>query len=261
MEIYEIKSVFRVAVVLGCILLATSCGEEKVKKSEFDALLNEFNEYREATDAANQLGVQHQATLNQALEDLSKVSGMTMSLRGDIENRRAKVSQSNQIKSHILAIEKRMDALEKEAVQNEVLKKSIAQMRVIIKEKQQEIAELHRRIEQQGRIIDTLQVVNRQRQQTIEVQKKALASSRDIIAKQHAQLLDNLYNAAHDIELLAVQAPKMTRSKNKKLMKEYQVKVCHLALKYYQIAADMGHSPSKRKVKSVNIYLKKLQDD
>lgn len=261
METYEIEKDLKVLLIGLCLLFLAGCGEEKVKKTEYDALKTEFSEYRAAVDAANQLGVKHQVDLNQALADLSRVSNLTMDLRNKLENGTARVSQSQQIKSHIKAIEKKMDALEKEAGKNEALKRNIEQLRDIIKEKQLEIEDLHRQIELQNLTIDTLQRNNEQYLRTIEEQNRKLEASLNLISKQHTRLLESLYNAAHEIELLAVQMPKVSLPRNKKRIKEYQIKVGTLALQYYKIAADMGHEPSIKKTKAVADYLNKLKND
>lgn len=224
--------------LLFILLLITGCGE-KVPKSEYDALLAEYQELKITLGDSQDLNIKNGKLLNQILTDLSEISGNTMILRQEVESGTAKILQAERISTNITAIRNKIEKLGKQNNgKNNILKKTIQNLSVIIEEKEKEIIALKKVITEQEDII-------REKESLIQDQGDIINQKEAALRQAVQEQASLLYQAGCELEKLAKEAPEVSKKKNKKKIDLYQKRLLLKALFYYQKAYSYGYVPAR----------------
>jgi len=240
----------KISALLLAMLLASACLEtgETVPKSEYDQLLQDYSELREGAEATRAEYAAQAAAVESILQELSQISGRTVTLRTELEQGTARLTQVEQIQDNIDDIKKKLDRLEKEGAQ---YKKTILSLRKVITEKEAEIEQLKAEIEARDLTIS-------EQHKTISSQQEALQSQHETITTQQENLraavqeqAQMLFQAGVDFEDLGDNAPEVSWRKNKEKMKDLTRDMYEKAILYYRMAQETGYPEAAYRITQV----------
>jgi chromosome segregation ATPase len=220
--------------MIGCLV---SCGSDKVSKEEYDEIYGEYQMLKESLDATQTSNLQQAATINKTLSELAEISGNTLTLRGNIENGTAKITQAEKIRDNINAIKDKIRLLEHQIGDDSAYKKIVANLKTIIKEKEKEIESLKEIIENQNSTIAEQKNTIDKQQSEIEEKGRQIDNQLQQAVKAQAALL---FQAAGEFEKFAEDIPDVSRKKNQKKVNEWAISMLSRARLYYMKSQEYG---------------------
>ena len=153
------------------LLLTVGCDDPNyVPREEYNSLLKEYQDLKEGSQAIREEHAAQAQAVDRILQQLSQISGSTLTLRSDIEMGKGEMTQVQKIENGLDKIKDQMDNLEAMTRDNKQLKGVVASLKKVIKEKEAEIEQLKEEI--------------RQRDETISQQHKTIAEQSGTIASQ-----------------------------------------------------------------------------
>ncbi len=248
----------KISALLAGLALVFSCNlemGETVSKASYDKLLSEYSELSSSAEATRAEYAAQAAAVDNILQELSQISGKTVSLRTDVEQGTARLTQVEQIQDNINDIKDKLDRMEKEGAQ---YRKTILSLRKVITEKEAEIEQLKAEIEARDLTIS-------EQHKTISAQKEAIQSQNETIATQQENLraavqeqAQMLFQAGVDFEDLGDNAPQMSWRKNKEKMKDLTRDMYEKAVVYYRMAQETGYPEAAYRIAQVQEKLSAL---
>ena len=243
------KIVF-LSLLTACILWACD-NSDSVSRDEYDQLLEEYAQLQEAAEATRAQYVEQAEAVDQILQQLSQISGRTVSLRADMEHGAGKLTQVRQIEESIADIKEQLSRLDELAQKTGELQKLVTSLRDVIATKDKEIqamkAEITRRdatISEQHRTIDEQSGKIENQSMVITMQQENL---RALLAEQ-AQML---FQAGVDFENLGDNTPDMHGGRDKRNQKAYKKEMYEKALHYYKQAQQAGYQDTSARMSKV----------
>ncbi len=234
------------------LLLVASCKEPKyVSKQEYDALVKEYEELQAGSKAIREQHAEQAAAVDRILQQLSQISGSTVTLRTDVEQGTAEMTQVEQIESGLVNIKAQMDELEALSKNNKQLKGVVASLKKVIAEKEAEIEQLKEEIRRKDETITAQHATIEEQSGTIESQNATIAGQQENLRALLAEQAQMLFQAGVDFENLGDEAPEVSLKKNKQKMANFQDNMYQKAIVYYKQAQAAGYPEAAFRISQV----------
>ena len=228
---------------------------ETVSKKKYDALEQAYSELKDSHQQVQQDYVKSNEELSAILEELAEVTSKTRSLKSDVENGRARLTQAEQISDRITSLKERITQLENEVkldnASNKALKETIKQMTELVDKQEQELAGLKEEISHKNKTISAQKDTIANRNKTIESQKSVIEQQNEELQRTVAKQAMMLFQAGVDLEELGDDAPEVKWKKNKEKVVELQRSIYKKALEYYRAAEAQGYTPATARIASI----------
>lgn len=247
----------KIASLLLAALLLTAClnPSGNVSQEEYDQLLQEYADLQAGAEATRAEYAAQAAAVESILQELSQISGKTVTLRTDVEQGTARLTQVEQIQDSIDSIKDKLDRLEKEGAQ---YKKTILSLRKVITEKEEEIEQLKAEIEARDVTISEQHQTIASQQEAIQSQHETIAAQRENLRAAVQEQAQMLFQAGVDFEDLGDNAPQMSWRKNKEKMKDLTREMYEKAITYYRMAQETGYPEAAYRISQVEEKMAKL---
>ena len=230
--------------VAGCVNTSNVVSTEEVED-----LKNELAASKADQESLRSQYIEQNEEMSRILNELASVSGKTASLRLDVENGSARISQADQISSNIEAIKARIAALEKSnsvmSGKNKEFKGMIDGFNKVIEEQELQISSLKEQINGMDRTIKA-------QKDTIDNQNRTILLQKEDLERTVARQAEMLCEAGIALEEIADNAPQVSWKKNKEKVGAMAQDIYKKALVYYRQSYEAGYSPAKDHISSVN---------
>lgn len=234
-------------------VLAVGCvnPQTMVSREEYDDVVAEYNELKESVQSTRNAYVRQAAQIDSILVSLSNVSGKTNALRVNVEQGSYRMTQVQQIEDNIDAIKEKLESLEKQVRGSEVLRKVVADLKVMVLEKEKEIESLKKQVaEKDKKIKEQGEVITRQ-SNTIDSQTNTILRQKQALEKEVIKQAQMLFNAGVAFETLGDESPEIKRKKDKAKVEDLTKQMYQNALEYYQQAFASGYTPAEERISAV----------
>lgn len=247
----------KIASFFVAVLLVSACinNSGTVSQAEYDQLLQEYADLQAGAEATRTEYAAQAAAMESILQELSQISGKTVTLRTDVEQGTARLTQVEQIQDSIDSIKDKLDRLEKEGAQ---YKKTILSLRKVITEKEAEIEQLKAEIEARDATISEQHQTIASQQEAIQTQNETIIAQRENLRAAVQEQAQMLFQAGVDFEDLGDNAPQMTWRKNKEKMKDLTREMYEKAITYYRMAKETGYPEAAYRISQVEEKMAKL---
>ena len=222
---------------LGLVLAAGCVQSGTVSRQEYDSLLKEYNDLQAGSKAIREEYASQAQAVDRILQQLSQISGSTVTLRTDMERGTAEMTQVEKIESGLDRIKEQMEELEALSQGNKQLKGMVASLKKVIEEKEAEIEELKEDI--------------RRKDGTIESQNATIRGQQENLRALLAEQAQMLFQAGVDFENLGDDAPQVSLRKNKMKMANFQDSMYQKAILYYKEAQAAGYPEAAYRIAQV----------
>lgn len=222
---------------LGLVLAAGCVQSGTVSRQEYDSLLKEYNDLQAGSKAIREEYASQAQAVDRILQQLSQISGSTVTLRTDMERGTAEMTQVEKIESGLDRIKEQMEELEALSQGNKQLKGMVASLKKVIEEKEAEIEELKEEI--------------RCKDDTIESQNATIRGQQENLRALLAEQAQMLFQAGVDFENLGDDAPQVSLRKNKMKMANFQDSMYQKAILYYKEAQAAGYPEAAYRIAQV----------
>lgn len=247
----------KIVSLLIALLLASACLNQSgmVSQAEYDQLVQEYADLQAGAEATRAEYAAQAAAVEGILQELSQISGRTVTLRTDVEMGTARLTQVEQIQENIDSIKDKLDRLEKE---NSQYKKTILSLRKVITEKEEEIAQLKAEIEARDLTISEQHQTIASQQEAIQTQHETIATQRENLRAAVQEQAQMLFQAGVDFEDLGDNAPEMRWRRDKEKVKEQTLELYQKAILYYRMAQETGYPEAAYRITQVEEKMAKL---
>ena len=239
---------------LGATLLLQACqfGGQQVPQDQYDQLLQEYDELRSSAEATRAEYAEQAAAIDNILQQLSQISGRTVSLRTNLETGgTVQLTQVRQIEDSIDEIKGKLaqlDALSKRSAQ---LQKIVSSLKTVIAEKESEIADLKAEIRAKDVTINLQQDTIAAQHGTIRTQHETISAQQEDLRRALQLQAQTLYQAGADFEQLGDEAPEVGRRRDKAKVKDFATQMYQKAVFYYKKAAETGYPEAAYRITQV----------
>lgn len=228
---------------ISLAIAATSCipGGSYVSRSEYEAVLEDYNELKETSDAAREIYSEQARMMDKVFSELSAISRRTSALRGDIESGTARLIQAEQIEASIEDIKDQLSSLDKLTRNNRELRKTVDNLKKVISDKEAEIESLKEELRQKDQTIEAHEVKINEQENVISEQVRTISAQSERLRRQVQEQARLLYNAGVDFEAIADASPEITLKKNRSKVRDWTSDMYQNALTYYTKAKEAGY--------------------
>lgn len=246
-------------IIIFCALLINfySCSnkaEIAILKAENEELKEEYKDLKAQNDQNKQSILNQSAAINDALAELSQISGQTNLLRINVELKNAKLTQADKLQANIINLKRKLETLEQTVANNSELKRTVTSLRKIISEKEKEINKLKEVIVEQSTIIQKQDGIIDEQSTTIAQQLKLIERKNQELQSLINSQIELIYQSGIEFEKISDMDLEVSNKKNKRKVAEFKRQLKLKALEYYKLAADRGHSQAK--IRYNNLYNK-----
>ena len=234
------------------LLLAAACKEPKyVSREDYDALQKEYEDLQAGSRAIREQHAAQAQAIDHILQQLSQISGSTVTLRTDVEQGTAEMTQVEQIESGLVNIKAQMDELEALTKNNRQLKGIVGSLKKVIAEKEAEIEQLKEEIRRKDETITTQHATIREQSGTIESQNATIAGQQENLRALLAEQAQMLFQAGVDFENLGDETPEVSLKKNRQKIANFQETMYQKAIVYYRQAQSAGYPEAAYRISQV----------
>ena len=232
---------------VGCTLT----GGETVPKEDYDSVVRAYEELRISSEQTRMDFAEQASAVDGILQELSEISGRTASLRTDVEQGTARLTQVEMIEDNIDEIKLKLEELDRLSRDNAAYRKVVANLKNVITEKEREIEGLRKEIEMKDRTIsEQFQTITEQHG-TIQSQSETISSQQEDIRHAVQEQARMLFQAGLDFEELGDQSPTVSRRKDRAKVKSLTLEMYEKALLYYTKAEETGFPDASAKVTGI----------
>ncbi len=234
------------------VLLAAACDEPKyVSREEYDHVVKEYEELQTASKAIREEYATQAKAVDRILQQLSQISGSTVTLRSDLEHGTAEMTQVEKIESGLDKIKDQMEELDALSKNNKQLKGVISSLKKVIQEKEKEIEQLKEEIRKKDQTITEQGLTIERQSGTIASQEATIGTQQENLRALLAEQAQMLFQAGVDFEELGDDAPEVSLRKNKQKMANFQDNMYQKAILYYKQAEAAGYPEAAHRISQV----------
>ena len=121
-----------------CWTRMTLTGGETVPKEDYDSVVRAYEELRISSEQTRMDFAEQASAVDGILQELSEISGRTASLRTDVEQGTARLTQVEMIEDNIDEIKLKLEELDRLSRDNAAYRKVVANLKNVITEKERE---------------------------------------------------------------------------------------------------------------------------
>ena len=240
----------KITALVAAALLAFSCDDPNfVPRTEYDALVKEYADLQAGAEATRAEYAAQAAAVDNILQQLSQITGRTVSLRTDLEHGTAELTQVQQIEESIGDIKGKLAQLEKVTRQSAELNKMVKSLRKVISEKEAE--QLKEEIRLKEATIQQQSATITEQSGTIESQNATISTQRENLRALLAEQAQMLFQAGVDFESLGDNAPEVSRRRDRRKLAEFTVEMYRKAILYYRQAQNAGYPEAAYRISQI----------
>ena len=241
------------AMMASAVILAGCSGGGRSQDEVVESLKAELAETKAAQQELQKQYISQNEEMTEILKELNTITGKTASLRLDVENGSARLTQAEQISAKIDALKAKVSALEKSNAalsgKNKDFAKMVEEFNSVIETQEQQINALKEEIQGKDRTI-------RAQKDTISSQSSTIARQRDDLEKLVAKQAKSLCEAGEALEEIADNAPEVSWKKNRDKVASMAQSIYMKALDYYQLALEAGYAPAQERINAISGKIK-----
>lgn len=204
--------------------------------------------------------IQQNKEMSAILDELAAISGKTASLRLDVENGSARMTQADRIADGLDGIKARISALEKSnavmAGKNKEFGKMIEGFNKVIEEQENQIISLRKEIQSRELTILAQKDTISTHRQTISAQNQTIADQQEELRRTVMRQAQMLCEAGEVLESIADNTPEVSWRRNREKVAAQAQDIYAKALSYYRKAAEAGYAPAEAKAEAVSAKLR-----
>ena len=222
---------------LGGALLLQACqfGGPQVSQEQYDQLLQEYDDLRASAETTRSEYAEQAAAIDNILQQLSQISGRTVSLRTNLETGgTVQLTQVRQIEDSI-----------------DEIKGKLSSLKTVIAEKESEIADLKAEIRAKDVTINLQQDTIAAQHGTIRTQSATISAQQEDLRRALQLQAQTLYQAGADFEQLGDETPEVGRRRDKAKVKDFATQMYQKAIFYYKKAAETGYPEAAYRITQV----------
>ena len=239
---------------LGGALLLQACqfGGPQVSQEQYDQLLQEYDDLRASAETTRSEYAEQAAAIDNILQQLSQISGRTVSLRTNLETGgTVQLTQVRQIEDSIDEIKGKLAKLDALSKRSAELQKIVSSLKTVIAEKESEIADLKAEIRAKDVTINLQQDTIAAQHGTIRTQSATISAQQEDLRRALQLQAQTLYQAGADFEQLGDETPEVARRRDKAKVKDFATQMYQKAIFYYKKAAETGYPEAAYRITQV----------
>jgi chromosome segregation ATPase len=249
---YKIDNKIIVAIIIINFLFAGCQKKETVSRELYMSLLNEYANLKSNVEDARESNIQQAQVISATVMELSEIDINTLTLKDDIEDGSACMTQAEQISQRISAVKDRIADLEHQLEnKDQTYVRMVKELTDKIELRERTIDSLKTELAKQREILETQRETISIKTHTIDRHEQTISQQRNTISTQEAMLQQlvsrqavMLNQAGRDFETIADQEPEISRKKNRRKVDDWAANIYRMSIKYYRSAEVSGHSAS-----------------
>lgn len=250
MRTYPITALVSLSLLLsGCGFLDKS--GETVPKEDYDSVVAAYQELKASAEDTRDQYLAQAAAVDNILQELSQISGKTATLRTDLEQGTARITQVETIEDSIDEIKSRLDQLERLTKDNAEYRRLVSSLKTVIAEKEKEIEDLRAEIQAKDRTINEQNEKISAQHGTIQLQNETINAQEENLRKAVREQARMLFLAGQDFEQLGDESPTVSRRKDKAKVKSLTIEMYEKAILYYSKADEAGYVGAAERMSEV----------
>lgn len=249
---YKIDNKIIVAIIIINFLFAGCQKKETVSRELYMSLLNEYANLKSNVEDARESNIQQAQVISATVMELSEIDINTLTLKDDIEDGSACMTQAEQISQRISAVKDRIADLEHQLEnKDQTYVRMVKELTAKIEQRERTIDSLKTELARQHEIIEDQRETISTQTRAIDNHEQTISQQRNTISTQEAklhQLVSRqavlLNQAGRDFEAIADQEPEISRKKNRHKVDGWAANIYRMSIRYYRSAEESGHSAS-----------------
>ena len=246
---------YPIIILLAAALLASGCefmnSGVTVPKEEYESVVQAYENLRNSSEQTRTEYLEQTAAVDRILQELSQVSGSTATLRTDLEQGTARLTQVEMIEDNIDDIKAKLSQLEQLTKDNAQFKKVISSLKTVIAEKEKEIESLRAEIQERDKTITEQNEKISVQHGTIQLQNETITAQQENLKKAVQEQARMLFQAGQDFEELGDESPTVSRWKDKAKVKSLTLEMYEKAILYYSKAQETGYPGASDRIAAV----------
>lgn len=248
MRTYPITSLLLSALlVVGCDFQPG----ETVPKEEYDGVVKAYEELRASAEETRNGYIEQAVAVDNILQELSRISGSTATLRTDVEQGTARLTQVEMIEENIDDIKVKLSDLDRLTKDNAQYRKVVASLKAVVAEKEKEIESLRAEIQSKDRTISEQNEKISAQHGTIVLQNETITAQQANLEKAVREQARLLFEAGQDFEQLGDESPVVSRRKDKAKVTSLTLEMYDKAILYYTKAMETGYPEASTRLEGV----------
>lgn len=243
--------------IIGALLgvwLVSSCGfpsGETVPKTEYDEVVSAYEELRNSAEATREEYLTQAQAVDNILQELTRISGRTATLRTDLEQGTARITQVEMIEDNLDGIRQQLSELDRLTRENAQYGRVVASLKAVVAEKEKEIEGLRAEIQAKDRTISEQNEKISAQHGTIVLQNETITAQQEHLEKAVREQARMLFEAGRDFEQLGDDSPTVSRRKDRAKVTSLTLDMYEKALLYYSKAAETGYPEAANRMEEV----------
>ena len=243
---------------LLALSLVTGCKDPNfVSRQDYETLEKEYEDLKTGSQAIREEYAAQAKAVDTILQELSQISGSTLTLRTDLEHGTAEMTQVEKIENGLEDIKDQLSQLETLTKSNKQLRGMVASLKKVIAQKETEIEELKAEIRKKDETITAQHHTITEQSGTIESQTATINAQQENLRSLLAEQAQMLFQAGVDFEDLGDDTPEVSLRKNKKKVAEFREAMYRKAIVYYNQAQAAGYPEAAFRISQVEEKLAK----
>ena len=228
--------------LLAVTSLLWACDDPNyVPRAEYENLVAEYADLQASAEATRAEYAQQAAAVDNILQQLSQISGRTVTLRANLEQGTAQLTQVQQIEQSITDIKEQLAELDKISRQSAELGKMVKSLQAVIAQKDTEIQSLKEEISRRDATIDEQHRTIKEQSGTIESQMETISAQKENLRALLAEQAQMLFQAGVDFEDLGDNTPTVRGRKDKRNQQDFRRAMYEKSIIYYRQAQSSGY--------------------
>ena len=245
-----------IAALFAAVLLLAGCEffdkrGETVPKEEYDSVVAAYQELKASAEDTREEFIAQAAAVDNILQELTQISGKTATLRTDVEQGTARITQVETIENSIDEIKSKLDQLDRLTKDNAQYRKMVSSLKSVIAEKEKEIEDLRAEIQAKDRTITEQNEKISAQHGTIQLQNETINAQQENLRQAVREQARLLFLAGQDFEALGDESPTVSRRKDKAKVKSLTIEMYEKAILYYSKADEAGYAGAAGKMAEV----------
>ena len=254
---------YPIASLLLAVMMAVACDfqpGETVPKEQYDDVVKAFEDLKASAEETRNGYMEQALAVDNILQELSQISGSTATLRTDVEQGTARLTQVEMIEENIDDIKLKLSDLDRLTKENAQFRKVVSSLKAVVAEKEKEIESLRAEIQSRDRTISEQSEKISAQHGTIVLQNETISAQQANLEKAVQEQARMLFEAGRDFEQLGDESPVVSRRKDRAKVTSLTLEMYDKAILYYSKAMETGYPEASTRLEGVKEKMAALID-
>lgn len=254
---------YPIASLLLAVMMAVACDfqpGETVPKEQYDDVVKAFEDLKASAEETRNGYMEQALAVDNILQELSQISGSTATLRTDVEQGTARLTQVEMIEENIDDIKLKLSDLDRLTKENAQFRKVVSSLKAVVAEKEKEIESLRAEIQSRDRTISEQSEKISAQHGTIVLQNETISAQQANLEKAVQEQARMLFEAGRDFEQLGDESPVVSRRKDRAKVTSLTLEMYDKAILYYSKAMETGYPEASTRLEGVKEKMAALMD-